>query len=254
MAGIVLTTKEKVEVAKMLDALRVYQIEAGIPAMGGEEKKSVAKIAALGLRCKVSAWNRMHIQDIEHSLQCGVDMVHISVPTSDLHIQNKLQKDRVWVINQLRRCVSYAQERGAYVTIGLEDASRADPAFLRVVGAAALLEGAKRVRYADTVGILHRHRIVREIPQLHAVLKSDLEIHCHNDLGLAVSNSFWAVKAGVRYVDSTIGGMGERAGNCDLYQMILACRECPDIWLPIEPGMVLELEQYLRKAARRYKG
>lgn len=225
-AGIALGVVEKVEIAKLLDELGVYQIEAGIPAMGGGEKESIAKIAGLNLHSKVSAWNRMNIGDLEHSVDCGVNTVHISVPSSDIQIRRKLYKDRNWVIDNLKRCIAYLKDREREVTVGLEDASRADFRFLlRIIGT-AFLEGANRVRYADTVGILYRQRIIEEITKIREKIKIDLEIHAHNDFGMAVANSLAAYSAGAAFVNCTVGGIGERAGNCDYFQFIKAAEGC----------------------------
>jgi len=223
-AGIALGVKDKIAVAKLLDHLNVYQIEAGTPAMGGDEKKSIEKIAQLGLSCKVAAWNRMNIDDINHSLDCGVDIIHISAPTSDIQISTKLNKDRKWVIDTLKRSISYAVSKGATVTVGMEDASRANYRFLLEVIEAAASEGVQRVRYADTVGILHRQRAFEVIGQLRKDTGADIEIHAHNDFGMAVANSLWAAKAGAFYINTTIGGLGERAGNCDYLKFIEAAK------------------------------
>lgn len=223
-AGIALGVKDKIAVAKLLDELNVYQIEAGTPAMGGDEKRSIEEIAQLGLNSKISAWNRMNIDDIKHSLDCRVDIIHISAPTSDIQISTKLNKDRKWVIDTLKSSISYAVSKGAMVTIGMEDASRANYRFLLEVVEAAVSEGAQRVRYADTVGILHRQRAFEVISQLRKDTGVDIEIHAHNDFGMAVANSLWAAKAGALYINSTIGGLGERAGNCDYLKFIEAAR------------------------------
>lgn len=223
-AGIALGIKEKIEIAKILDSLGIYQIEAGTPAMGGSEKKSIEQIAALGLKSRVSAWNRMNTDDIQHSLDCGVEIVHISVPASDIQISTKLNKDRNWVLDSLKRSIYYAAERGAVVTVGMEDASRANFRFMQEITETAIKEGVQRVRYADTVGILHRQRAFEEIQKLREKTKAEIEIHAHNDIGMAVANSLWAAKAGASYVNCTIGGMGERAGNCDYVKFVEAAR------------------------------
>lgn len=223
-AGIALGIEEKVSIARLLNDLEIYQIEAGTPAMGGDEKKSIEKMTSLGLKSKISAWNRMRTEDIRHSLDCGVDIIHIAVPASDIQISTKLNKDREWVIENLKRSVYYAISQGAHVTVGLEDASRADVRFLLRIMAVAMLEGVKRVRYADTVGILHRQRAFNEIQRLREELSMEIEMHTHNDLGMAVANSIWAAKAGAEYIDCTIGGVGERAGNCDYLQFIEAAK------------------------------
>ena len=242
-AGIALGLKEKVRIAKVLDSIGIYQIEAGIPAMGGEEKKSVQKIAELGLKSRVSAWNRLKLEDIRQSMETGAQIIHISVPSSNIQLYLKLRKDKDWVIDNLKRCVSYCREKGFEVTVGLEDASRADFSFLLQLVSAAFLEGAERVRYADTVGILYRQKIFDEIKAIKSHVDVDLEIHTHNDFGMAVANSIWAAEAGARYVDCTVGGVGERAGNCNFLQFMLAARACLGAFKYVDIGYLEENEK-----------
>lgn len=220
--GLAFSLEEKVEIARLLDVAGIYQIEAGTPAMGGTEKKSVAQIVGLKLRSRISAWNRLVIEDLDHSIDCGVDVIHISVPSSDLQIKVKINKDRRWVLEEMKKCIAYAREKGFSVSVGLEDASRADPEFLSQLCQEAAAGGVNMVRYADTVGILYPARIYQEIKRLREMVKIDLGVHVHNDFGMAVANSLSAVRAGARYVDCTVGGIGERAGNCNYRQFMRA--------------------------------
>ncbi|MCB2357556.1 homocitrate synthase [Clostridium estertheticum] len=222
MAGVELGFDDKIEFAKIIDSKDVYQIEAGTPAMGGDEKKSIEQLMGLGLKSKVSAWNRMNINDINHSIDCRVDIIHISVPISDIQIKWKLGRDRVWVINEMKRSVYYAKEKGYEVVVGLEDASRTSTEFLMNVIREAKELGVQRVRYADTVGILYPDKIYKQIKQIKQNIDISIEFHAHNDFGMAVANSVSAVMAGAEFVDSTFGGIGERAGNCDYVKLINA--------------------------------
>lgn len=222
MAGVELGFDDKIEFAKIIDSKDVYQIEAGTPAMGGDEKKSIEQLMNLGLKSKVSAWNRMNISDINHSIDCKVDIVHISVPISDIQIKWKLGRDRVWVINEMKRSVYYAKEKGYEVVVGFEDASRTSTEFLMHAIREAKELGIKRVRYADTVGILYPDKIYSQIKEIKNNIDISIEFHAHNDFGMAVANSVAAVMAGAEFVDSTFGGIGERAGNCDYVKLINA--------------------------------
>lgn len=220
--GLALDFKEKLCIAEMLDSLGVDQIEAGIPAMCPEERKCVEMLAGLGLNSRISAWNRMNTEDIRLSMECGVEIIHISVPASDIQIFGKLKKDRRWVLERMLECIEFAAGRGFEVTVGLEDASRADFDYMASLLEAAYAAGVKRVRYADTVGVMHRRRLFEEISLLRAAVPLEIEMHAHNDLGMAVANSVSAVRAGARYIDCTVGGMGERAGNCDMAKFVEA--------------------------------
>lgn len=224
-AGIALGIKEKISIAKYLDELKIYQIEAGIPVMGGNEKKSVEEIVKLGLNAKISAWSRMNLKDIEEAALCNVDIIHISVPSSELQIRKKMKKNYSWVINNMKRCIQYAKKREFEVTIGLEDASRADMDFMFEIIDEGIKSGVKRFRYADTVGILHRNKIYKDFKEILNNFDIEIEIHAHNDLGMAVSNSLAAVDFGVEFVDCTIAGIGERVGNCDFIKFASVLRE-----------------------------
>ena len=110
-AGVVFTNAEKVAIARMLDEIGIDQIEAGIPVMGGDEREVIEEIAHLGLKASVLGWNRANVVDIKTSIDCGVDAVAISLATSDIHIETKLQKDRAWVINSIREAVAFADRK-----------------------------------------------------------------------------------------------------------------------------------------------
>jgi homocitrate synthase NifV len=220
--GLAFNLKEKIRLAKKIAELGVYQIEAGIPAGEGEEKESVYRIKQLALSSKISGWNRLNIKDIKHSIECDVDIVHMAVPISDIQIKEKLNKDREWIIDNLKECIYYAKSKGFETTIGLEDASRADISFLKTISSLCLNEGVSRIRFADTVGILSPMKIFNVIKSIKSECNIAIEIHTHNDFGLAVANSIAAIKAGAEFVDCTLNGIGERAGNCDYYKFIEA--------------------------------
>lgn len=241
-AGVALSSEEKVQIARLLDKAGIYQIEAGVPAMGGDEKKSIKRIARLGTKSRISTWNRINMEDIKHSMECEPDIIHISVPTSDIQIKSKLRKERTWVMDTLKRCVSFALESGCEVTVGLEDASRADFGFLLDVISEVSLEGIKRVRYADTVGVCHRQKVYEEISAIKSKIGIDVEFHAHNDLGMAVANSIAAYMAGADFIDCTIGGMGERAGNCNYAEFAAAVKGCLDEWGDVNIRDVFEMQ------------
>ena len=153
-AGVVFANQEKVRIARLLDEVGVHQIEVGIPAMGGDEKKTIKHIAGLGLGASILAWNRAVKGDIQHSLDCGVSAVAISMSASDIHIEHKLQKSRSWVLESIKTAVDFAKAHNVYVSVNAEDASRANLEFLVRFARAAKEQGADRLRFCDTVGIL----------------------------------------------------------------------------------------------------
>ena len=249
--GVAFTVKEKVEMAKMLDALGIDQLEAGTPVMGPPEDEAVKEIAGLGLKAVVSAWNRVNIADIKASLNCGVKFVHVSAPVSDLHIGAKLGKNRSWVIDSMRRAVCYAVNRGCRVTVGAEDASRSDIEFLLSYAAHARDEGAERLRFADTVGVLDPFKTRSLIQCIIDNTGMEIEFHGHNDFGLATANTYAAYKAGARYLNTTIGGLGERAGNCSFEEIAGVLKQHEGIDLNMDEELLAATLNYLNAAAGR---
>ncbi len=220
--GYAFSKAQKVELAKVMDDAGIYQIEAGIPAMGNYEKETISEIMSQRKNALISTWNRMSEDDINNSFDCHPDIIHITAPISYIHIYSKLNKNKKWLRNTLQECVFMAKDKGYEVTVGFEDASRADITF--IISMANLLAdmGVKSVRFADTVGVLTPARTYQCIREIKENVDIPVGIHAHNDLGMALANSLIAAKAGALYIDTTIGGIGERAGNCDLYQFILA--------------------------------
>lgn len=219
--GYAFTKEQKVKVASLLDEIGIYQIEAGIPAMGAYEKDTLCEIMAGRKNAVVSTWNRMKLPDIQHSLDCRPDIIHISAPVSYVQIYSKLKKNKIWLQRELKKCVSFAKDKGFEVTVGFEDASRADTTFM--IGLAAALRdiGVRRIRLADTVGVMTPSRTYETVSEIIKYTGIDVEIHTHNDLGMAAANALEAAKAGAKYIDTTFHGIGERAGNCDLGNFIL---------------------------------
>lgn len=219
-AGKVFSLQEKVEIAKYLDLNNIYQIEAGIPAMGNEEKECINKIIEQKKNSLVSTWNRLNEKDILHSMDCKPDIIHISVPTSDIQIYSNLKKDKTWIEENIKRCISLSKENGYETTIGFEDASRADIGYLIYLCNFVKSLGVERVRYADTVGILTLSTTKDAVNKILENSDIDIEMHAHNDFGMALAISIEGVKSGAKYVDCTLNGIGERSGNCNLQEFM----------------------------------
>ncbi|MFT8887712.1 MAG: homocitrate synthase [Ethanoligenens sp.] len=221
-AGLAFSVADKVACAKMMDQAGIDQIEAGTPSMGKEEQDAIYGMMQIRKHTRISAWNRMTESDLRASFSCRPDIIHIGVPVSDIQIHEKLRTTRTDVENRMKRCATLALEAGYIVTLGFEDASRANGAFLLHLAKQAFALGVRNIRYADTVGIAHPTKIAGDIAALAAIMP--VECHAHNDLGMAVANSLESVKAGARYVDTTFLGIGERAGNCDFVQFVCVAR------------------------------
>ena len=249
-AGVVFNKEDKKCISILLDQVGVYEIEAGTPAMGSGECEALAEVLALNLTARVSTWNRANIKDIQASLDCGSRHLHISLPVSDIQIHYKLQKSRSWVIDKLQEAVIFARDAGASVTIGAEDASRADFNFLVEYAGLARELGAERLRFADTVGVLDPFKSYYIVQKLIIESGIDVEFHAHNDFAMAVANTLAGVKAGAQFASTTVLGLGERAGNCPLEMIIKVFDQFMPMSISIDENALNSLVRYVTAATR----
>src|SRR3990170_4418437 len=250
-AGVVFANAEKLRIAKMLSEIGVHQIEAGIPTMGGDEKEAIKAIVRMDLPTSILAWNRADVNDVKASLECGVSAVAISISSSDIHIQTKLMRDRAWVIESVKRSVDLAKKHNLYVSVNAEDASRADPEFLLEFARNAKECGADRMRFCDTVGALEPFETYRRIKALIDAVGIEVEMHMHNDFGMATANSIAGILAGATWVNVTVNGLGERAGNASLEEVVLALKHIEGTDLGIDTRRFRELSEYVAQASSR---
>lgn len=234
--GIVFSAQDKVMIATALDQAGVEWIEAGVPIMGIEEQEAMKSIVAASLHAKIIAWNRAFKEDILASIACGCSVLHISVPVSDLHIQQKIKKSRGWVLAQLEGAILLAQSFGCTVSVGAEDASRADMEFFLQVAEIAAKRGAIHIRYADTVGCLTPFAVDKVFQKLVPLCPLPIEVHMHNDFGLATANTLIALAAGAQLASVTVAGIGERAGNASLEEVVMGAQRL----YGIETGVAME--------------
>jgi len=250
-AGVVFSNEEKIQIAKLLGEVGVHQIEAGIPAMGGDEAETIKKIASLDLPCSILAWNRTVTADIQKSIDCGVDAVAVSVPTSDIHIEHKLKKSRQWVLDSVKESVDFAKKKDLYVSVNMEDASRSDITFLLEFAKTAKDVGADRVRFCDTLGILDPFETYRVIKFLKTNADIEIEMHTHNDFGMGTANAMAGLRAGATHVNTTVNGLGERAGNAALEEVVMALKIIEKIDLGMKTQMFRQISEYVAEASAR---
>jgi homocitrate synthase NifV len=250
-AGIVFSNVEKYRIAQLLDDAGVQQIEAGIPAMGSDEKVAVKHMAHMKLDASILGWNRANIDDINTSIDCGVDSVAISMSSSDIHIEHKLKKSREWVLEQVDKCVSYAKDHGLYISCNGEDASRADMDFLIQFVKTAKDAGADRFRYCDTIGREDPFTCAERVKTIIDKVGIDVEMHTHNDFGMATANCMAGIKAGARFMSTTVMGIGERAGNTPLEEAVMACKHLFNKTTGIDPLKLKPLGEFVSVAAGR---
>lgn len=250
-AGVVFSNEEKLKIAAYLDQIGVDQIEAGIPVMGGFEKDCIKQIVNMGLKASIMAWNRAVIADIKESLECGVDAVAISISTSDIHILHKLQTTREDVLARMTDAVKFAKDNDLYVSVNAEDASRSDIGYLTEFALAAKRAGANRLRFCDTVGTLNPVTTYRYIRTLVDAVGLDVEMHTHNDFGMATANSLSGIYAGASYVGVTVNGLGERAGNACLQEVIMGLKYLMQLDCDYNTTLFREVAEYVAQASGR---
>lgn len=253
-AGVVFTGEEKLAIAHALDRAGVPELEVGAAAMGDAEVEVIRAITQAGLRARTMVWARMSEVDLRAAAGCMADIVHLAVPVSDQQIERKLARDRGWVLGMVHRCVSAARDAGLTPSVGLEDASRADAGFLAQVAQTAQAAGAVRVRYADTLGILDPFSTYERVAALRTATDIDIEIHAHNDLGLASANTLAAFRAGATHASTTVNGLGERAGNAALEEIVMGLRHLHGVESGVDTRALMGLSQLVAAAANRPVG
>ena len=221
---------EKLEIANILDHIGVEMIEAGDPSVSPSIATAVEKIAAAKLNAEVVAHSIASKKSIDKAKQCGADRVAIFYATSKIHLDSKLHKSQDEAIAIICEHINYARSLGLKVRYTPEDATRTDFEFLIKVCNAAIQSGADRISFADTLGIMQPHNMFQQVGLLkERLLPCKIDLHCHNDYGLALANAMAGIRAGADCIHTTINGLGERTGIPDLAETIIAFKNLESI-------------------------
>ncbi len=245
--GVSLVPENKLRIAQRLDELGVDFIEAGFAAVSEGELESVRLIAKQGLRADVSSAARGTKGDIEAVIKSEASTISMIIPTSDLHIECKLRKTRNQILKTTEECVSYAKAHGLKVELLAEDATRSDFEYLTKVFLVAVDAGVDSIIPCDTVGILTPDRSAEFYSNLKKKIKVPLGVHCHNDFGMAVANSIAALGSGAEEVHATINGLGERAGNAALEEIVVSLKTLYKLNLNIKTELLYGTSQLVSR-------
>ncbi len=243
------TVDEKIEIAKMLDRVGVDMIEAGDPSVSPNVAKAIKCIASLGLRAEVVAHSVASRLGIDKAKASGANRVAIFYATSRIHLDSKLHKTQEQAIAIIQEHVAYARGLGLKVRYTPEDATRTDFEFLVEVCNAAIKAGADRISFADTLGIMQPHVMFERVRALRKLLlPCKIDLHCHNDYGLALANAMAGIRAGADCIHTTVNGLGERTGIPDLAETIVSFRNLEEEQkFNVQP--LMDVSGYLEKVS-----
>ena len=245
--GVCLRTPEKLRIAKKLDELGIHQIEAGFPVVSNEEKKSIKAIVKEDLNADILVLSRTKKEDIDTAIDCDVDGIITFMGTSQIHLDHKMKMSQEEILNVCMKSIEHAKDHGLFVAFSAEDATRTDLNFLKRIYKRAEDYGVDRVHIADTVGAISPQGMNYLVNELRSTLNVDIALHCHNDFGMALSNSISGLLAGANAVSTTVNGIGERAGNTSLEELVMALKIIYDVDLGFNIKIFYELSKLVEE-------
>jgi 2-isopropylmalate synthase len=245
--GVSLTPRHKLEIAQQLDRLGVDVIEAGFPITSRGEREAFRLIAQAGLRAEVCGLARTERSDIDAVLDCDAPFIHVFIATSEIHLKHKLKLSPDQALERAVEGVEYARRHGLRVEFSAEDSTRSDTEFVLRVLKAVAGAGAERVDLPDTVGIMTPERMANFVSQVYSAVPVPISVHCHDDFGLAVANTLAGLKAGATEAHVTINGIGERAGNASLEEVVMALHSLRGVKTRINTKLLAETSLLVSK-------
>lgn len=249
--GVVFSLDEKIKIAEKLDEIGIPELEIGTPAIGLSEQSDIRCLLNQGFGFESTCWARANKHDLQAALNCGATRVNLSFPVSDIQLK-AIGKSRSWVMDSLPEIMKNATGHFDFLAVGAQDASRADIRFLKEYCAAVRFFGARRVRIADTVGVMNPFSVKNLFDELsNSFPDVDFEFHGHNDLGMATANHAVALTSGASSLSLTVNGLGERAGNAALEEVIFALKYSYGIDMNFDGKLLTELSSYVENISGR---
>ena len=248
--GVSLSPEKKLNIAKKLDALGIDAIETGFPVISDGERNAVKMITSENLNSELCGLTRTNKKDIDAAVDCGLNYIHTFIATSDIHLEYKLKMTREQALEKAIDAVEYGKSRGLQVEFSAEDATRTDRVFLKQIFSEVAKAGADRIDIPDTVGYSTPQYIAEITKDAIDATKLPVSVHCHNDFGLAVANAISGIQAGAECAHVTINGIGERAGNASLEELVMALNslQFEQTWeTNINKELLYETSRYVSK-------
>jgi 2-isopropylmalate synthase len=245
--GVAITVDEKIRIAKKLDKLGVDTMEVGFPASSPGEMRAAREILKLGLTPKICGLARPLINDLNAAIDCEVDYIHTFIGTSPLHRKYKLKMSQEEILSKSVDAIEYIKDHGIIAEFSAEDATRTEFEFLKEIYTAVEDAGADYINVPDTVGVMIPASMSYLISELKKILSTPISVHCHDDFGLAVANSLSAVEAGAVQIHTTINGLGERAGNASLEEVVMSLTAQYNIKTNINTQLLVDTSEFVSR-------
>jgi isopropylmalate/citramalate/homocitrate synthase-like protein len=248
--GVALNPEEKLLIARQLDRLGVDAIEAGMPVTSKGEIEGIRLITKAGLSAEIYGLARVIKEDVNAVIDSGSPYIHIFVATSDLHLKQKLNMTRTEAIHAALDAIDYAKAHGLHVEFSAEDATRTNLPYLKEVCHAVTEAGVSRINLPDTVGVMTPRKMYHLIEEIKSTVPIPISVHCHNDFGMAVANSLAGIEAGADQVHVTVNGLGERAGNAALEEVVTALNLIYDVQTNVNSELIYQSSQLVSRLSK----
>jgi len=246
--GVVFSTDDKLKIAEGLDEIGIQQLEAGFPAASPGEMEAVTALAKQGLKAKIFGFGRAVKSDVDAILETGAWGYVMSFPPSDIHLKYKLKMTREQYLERAVEIVEYAKAHGLYITYSAEDSTRADLSFLIRVFKTVVGAGVDRARIVDTLGAIIPAAMKYLVTAVAQAVDVPVEVHCHNDHGLAVANTLAAAEAGATTLSTSVNGLGERAGLAPTEEVLISLYNLYNVRY-FDLSKLVELCRFVEKAS-----